>query len=152
MIKPFKHQLISGGFTAICLVLGVAQTMAQTLPPVETKPPTANYKPAVSGQTRAPGAQTKTKINVTIINHALKSPFGLRCLPDGRFIVTEKGGTMKILKADGSLNNSIAGLPAVAVGDQGGLLDVNFDSHFNKNRTLFWSYSEQVPEGFQLAV
>src|ERR1700748_2792387 len=149
MTKSIKSLFFPGAFTALCLGFAISQSAAQTLPPVETQSPTADYKPALPGQTRAPGAQTKTKLNVTVINHQLKSPFALRCLPDGRFIVTEKGGTMRILKADGSFDKNIEGLPAIATGGQGGLLDVNFDSSFARNRTMFWTYSEQVDEGYQ---
>ncbi|WP_114939102.1 PQQ-dependent sugar dehydrogenase [Mucilaginibacter endophyticus] len=130
----------------------IGRVNAQSLPPVETQKANSEYKPAFTGQTRIGGIQTKTKLNVTIINHQLKSPWALRCLPDGRFLITEKGGTMRILKADGSFDKNIEGLPAIAVGGQGGLLDVNFDSSFAKDRTLFWTYSEQVEGGFQLAV
>jgi glucose/arabinose dehydrogenase len=151
-MKTSIKQLFTGALALTGLVLASTQAGAQSLPPVETQSPTADYKPAFAGQTRAPGAQTKTKLDVKVINHDLKQPFSLRCLPDGRFIVTEKGGIMRILKADGSFDKEISGLPKVAVGGQGGLLDVNFDSKFAQNRTLFWTYSEQVPEGFQLAV
>lgn len=137
---------------ALCAGVFVTQVKAQSLPPVETQKPNSDYKPAFTGQTRIGGIQTKTKLSVTVINHQLKSPWALRCLPDGRFLITEKGGAMKILKADGSLDKDITGLPAIAIGGQGGLLDVNFDSSFTKNRTLFWTYSEQADGGFQLAV
>lgn len=148
MLKSSKYLLFVSS-----LFVFAARSVAQSLPPVETQSPTADYKPAFPGQTRAPGAQTKAKLNVTVLNHQLRSPFSLRCLPDGRFIVTEKGGTMRVLKADGSFDKNISGLPAVATGGQGGLLDVNFDASFEKNRTLFWTYSEQAQEGgFQLAV
>ncbi|WP_413670191.1 PQQ-dependent sugar dehydrogenase [Mucilaginibacter sp. Mucisp86] len=137
---------------ALCIGIFTGQVKAQSLPPVETQQPNSDYKSAFKGQTRISGTQTKTRLNVTVINHQLKSPWALRCLPDGRFLITEKGGAMKILKADGNLDKDITGLPAVAVGGQGGLLDVNFDSSFTKNRTLFWTYSEQADGGFQLAV
>jgi glucose/arabinose dehydrogenase len=134
------------------LGLFTAQAIAQQLPPVETQKPNSDYKSAVAGQTRAPGAQTKTKLSITLISHDLKLPFSLRCLPDGRFLVTEKRGSMRILKADGSNDKTIEGVPTVAFGGQGGLLDVNFDNAFAQNRTLFWCYSEQAQDGFQLAI
>ncbi|GGB01781.1 PQQ-dependent sugar dehydrogenase [Mucilaginibacter rubeus] len=152
MSKTIKPLLVTCAIASLCSFFDITQAVAQSLPPVETQSPTADYKPAFPGQTRAPGAQTKTKLSVNVINHELKQPFALRCLPDGRFLITEKGGTMRILKADGGLDKNIQGLPAVAVGGQGGLLDVNFDASFVKDRMLFWSYSEKVPEGFQLAV
>ncbi|MFC0515334.1 PQQ-dependent sugar dehydrogenase [Mucilaginibacter angelicae] len=137
---------------AIGLGTLVSRVNAQSLPAVETQKANSEYKPAFAGQTRIGAIQTKTKLSVNVINHQLKSPWALRCLPDGRFLITEKGGSMRILKADGSFDKDIEGLPAIAVGGQGGLLDVNFDSSFAKNRTLFWTYSEQVEGGFQLAV
>lgn len=149
-----KHFVKSALFAGITLGFAaiVQQSQAQNLPPVENQPPTADYKPAFAGQTRAPGAKTKTKLDVTIIARDLKQPFGLRCLPDGRFLVTEKGGTMLILKANGSLDKTIAGLPPVGAGGQGGLLDVNFDKNFTKNRTLFWTYSDKTPKGYETTV
>ncbi|PWK76015.1 glucose/arabinose dehydrogenase [Mucilaginibacter oryzae] len=147
---PVKNKIILMG--VLCTGAFMGQVKAQSLPPVETQKPNSDYKPAVAGQTRIGGTQTKTKLVVTVINKQLKSPWALRCLPDGRFLITEKGGTMKILKADGSFDKDITGLPAIAVGGQGGLLDVNFDSSFTKNRTLFFTYSEQADGGFQLAV
>jgi len=151
-MKLTKQLQAAGKLAAALLIFGCSTAVAQSLPPVETQAPTADFKPAFAGQTRAPGAQTKTKLVVTVINHDLKSPFSLRCLPDGRFIVTEKGGKMRILKADGSPDKDITGFPEVATGGQGGLLDVNFDAHFAKNRTLFWTYSEKASDGFELAV
>jgi glucose/arabinose dehydrogenase len=132
--------------------LNTSSVNAQALAPVETKKPNSDYKPAFTGQTRIAGLQTKASYAATVINKQLRQPFALRCLPDGRFLITEKGGAMKILKATGALDKNIAGLPAVIVGGQGGLLDVNFDRDFAKNRTLFWSYSEQAKDGFVLAV
>lgn len=152
MTQPTKSFAFRGMITGLSLCMWFAQSTAQTLPPVDTLPPTADYKPAFPGQTRAPGTKTQTPVTATVINHELKTPFALRCLPDGRFLITEKPGAMRILKADGTFDKNIEGLPKVAVGYQGGLLDVNFDVTFTKDRTLFWSYSEQVPEGYLLAV
>src|ERR1700743_3268875 len=151
--KSFSKKI---SLASVMVILGSfvisGQVHAQKLPPVETQKPNSDYKPAFPGQTRVPGSQTQTKLSVTVISHDLKLPFALRCLPDGRFLVTEKQGTMRILKADGSNDKTIAGVPPVAFGGQGGLLDVNFDNSFVKDRTLFWSYSEEAPGGFQLAV
>lgn len=151
MSKTIKS-LFTVSALAVGLMFKISPASAQNLPPVETQSPTADYKPAFPGQTRAPGAKTKADYNVTVINHELKFPFSLRVLPDGRFIVTEKGGTMRILKADGSFDKQIEGLPQVAFTGQGGLLDVNFDPSFAKNRTLFWTYSEKQTDGYILAV
>lgn len=64
--------------------------------PVETNPPNATYSPAFAGQTRAAGVQTPTSYQSTILTTALTSPWGITSLPDGRLLITEKAGTMRI--------------------------------------------------------
>jgi glucose/arabinose dehydrogenase len=120
--------------------------------PVETKAANSDYKPAFAGQTRAPGVKTKTAITAKVIASDLKSPWGLCVLPDGRFLISEKGGTMRILKADGQADKSITGLPAVVAQGQGGLLDVNIDPGFSTNRVVFWDYAEPGTDGYVLAI
>lgn len=123
-----------------------------TTAPVETKKPNSEYKPAFVGQTRAPGVKTQTPLSVTIINSDLKQPWGIHSLPDGRFLITQKGGTMLILKANGSADKQITGLPAVLAQGQGGLLDVNIDPEFATNRLIYWDYAEPTTDGALLAV
>ena len=123
-----------------------------TSPSVETKKPNTDYKPANPGQTRAPGVKTTTPIAVTVINSDLKQPWAICNLPDGRFLITEKTGTMRIVKADGSSDKKVTGLPAVVADGQGGLLDVNIDPQFATNRLIFWSFSQKTPGGNLLAV
>jgi glucose/arabinose dehydrogenase len=96
--------------------------------------------------------QTKTPLSVTVINSELKFPWALLCLPDGRFLVTEKSGALRILKATGQPDKNISGIPPVVFAGQGGLLDVNIDPDFTKNRTVFWDYAEQTDEGALLAI
>ena len=123
-----------------------------TKAPVETGQPNTNYKPAVDGQTRAPGVTTKTPLSITVLNSALDHPWSICPLPDGRFIVTEKTGTMQLLKADGTADKKITGLPKVVDKEQGGLLDVKVDPQFSSNRTIFWGFSDQTPTGTVLAI
>ena len=72
----------------------------------------------------------------------LQNPWALAFLPEGRFLVTERPGRMRVVAADGTLGAPLAGLPAVAAGGQGGLLDVVVDSDFARNRTLYFCFSE----------
>ncbi|RYU87343.1 PQQ-dependent sugar dehydrogenase [Mucilaginibacter terrigena] len=123
-----------------------------TLPPVETQTPNSTYKPAFKGQTRIGGVKTKTPVVVSIINSQLKNPWGIHVLPDGRFLVTEKAGTMRILKATGEFDKQIAGLPAILFRGQGGLLDVIIDPAFAANRMIYWGYAEQAEGGSLLAI
>jgi glucose/arabinose dehydrogenase len=72
----------------------------------------------------------------------LESPWGVGFLPGGRFVVTEKPGRIRIVAKDGKLGAPLAGLPPIAAGGQGGLLDVLVDTEFRSNRTLYFCFSE----------
>ncbi|KQT64169.1 MULTISPECIES: PQQ-dependent sugar dehydrogenase [unclassified Aureimonas] len=72
----------------------------------------------------------------------LDKPWAMEFLPDGSVIVTEKGGTMRLVSASGEVGEPIAGVPEVASGGQGGLLDVALDPGFAENRRLFFTWSE----------
>jgi glucose/arabinose dehydrogenase len=122
------------------------------LPPVETKPGFANYKPAFAGQTRIAGAKTTTPYKVEKIAGKLGNPFAIVAMPDGRLMVTLKSGTMEIHDKNGSLVKKIIGLPEVVYQGQGGLLDVAFDPNFTRNGLIYWSYSEKVEGGSATAV
>lgn len=76
------------------------------------------------------------------VAHGLVNPWGLAFLPDGRFLVTERPGRMRIVQPDGRLGPPLPGLPPVLAEGQGGLLDVALDPNFAQNRLVYWSYSE----------
>ena len=77
------------------------------------------------------------------LNSALSSPWGLAFLPDGRMLVTQKGGTMVVLSSDGaSVQATVSGLPAVVSDGQGGLMDVALDPDFATDPFVYWTYSE----------
>ncbi len=91
----------------------------------------------------------------TVLNASLASPWGLAFLPDGRMLVTQKGGTMVILSADGArVEATVSGLPAVVDAGQGGLLDVALDPDFDpqSNPWIYWSYAEAGSGGAGTAV
>ena len=77
----------------------------------------------------------------------LENPWGLAFLPGGRFLVTERPGRLRAISADGRLGPPMAGLPQIAAGGQGGLLDLITDSDFVRNRTVFFCFSEPGPGG-----
>jgi aldose sugar dehydrogenase len=72
---------------------------------------------------------------------ALNEPWGMEFLPDGRLLVTEKPGNLRIY-ADGKLSEPIGGVPKVAYREQGGLLDVAIDPDFARNGLVYLSYAE----------
>jgi glucose/arabinose dehydrogenase len=122
------------------------------LPPVETKSPNSDYKPAFSGQTRIGGAKTTTPYKVEKIAEKLGPPFAIVAMPDGRLMVTIKSGHMEIHDANGKLVKKITGLPDVVFSGQGGLLDVAFDPNFSRNKIMYWSYAEKYQQGTLTAV
>lgn len=74
----------------------------------------------------------------------LEHPWGLAFLPDGRMLVTERPGQLRIVGADGSLSAPLTGLPEIYDSGQGGLLDVILDPDFASNSTIYFSYSTPV--------
>jgi glucose/arabinose dehydrogenase len=71
---------------------------------------------------------------------------------DGRYLVTERAGRMRVVEADGRVGPALQGVPAVAAGGQGGLLDLVPDSSFATNRTLYFCFSEPGPGGNSTAL
>lgn len=128
------------------------KTTQSVLPPVETQPANTKYKPAFRGQTRVAGVKTKTPYNVTLLSKALERPWGIHTLPDGRFLVSQKLGTLCIVNTKGTVVKTITGLPEVVPDGQGGLLDVTIDPQFASNRMIYWDYSEPTTGGSVLAV
>jgi len=137
---------------AVCLLNLGALTTAFAQNPVETEKPTADFKPAFSGQTRIAGVKTSTAIDISIINEKLDRPWAISELPKGGFLITQKAGNMVILTADGKLSKTIEGLPKVDDSGQGGVLDVTLDPDFSKNRMIYWAYSEPQTKGVLLAI
>ena len=72
----------------------------------------------------------------------LQHPWAVAFLPQGRFLVTERAGRMRVVEANGKLGPPLSGLPRVAANGQGGLLDVIVDSGFSANRILYFCFSE----------
>jgi glucose/arabinose dehydrogenase len=111
--------------------------------PVETRPANApDQKPAFAGQTRAPLQAAGAAYAVETLAGGLDHPWGLALLPDGRILVTERAGRLRIVGADGKLSGAVTGLPAIDVRGQGGLLDVAIDPDFARNGLVYWTYAE----------
>lgn len=125
---------------------------ADTTKPVETKKANSDYLPAFTGQTRVKSVVTTTACKTDKLAEKLGRPWAVVPLPDGRLLITEKSGHMLILKADGALVKKITGLPAVDDRGQGGLLDVALDPDFNKNKMIYWSFSERTGNTNLMAV
>lgn len=84
---------------------------------------------------------------VETVATGLENPWGLAFLPDGRMLVTERPGRLRLVGGDGKLSGPISGVPNVVARGQGGLLDVVLDPDFAQNRYLYLSFAEPRANG-----
>jgi glucose/arabinose dehydrogenase len=92
------------------------------------------------------------KVRVVTFTSNLRYPWGLTFLPDGRLLVTERPGYMRIVERTGRLSEPLTGVPEVFDQGQGGLLDVALDPEFNTNHLVYISYAEMGDGGAGTAV
>jgi glucose/arabinose dehydrogenase len=95
-------------------------------------------------------ASAATRLKPVTVTHGLQNPWSLAFLPDlerdGRMLVTEKAGRLRLVGRDGKPGVSVDGVPRVDARGQGGLLDVVIDPKFADNRFVYLSYSEPAAE------
>ena len=126
-------------------------------PPVTPTGPEAGttaadgYAPAPRwpGQTRAPLPKTARPYEVQTVAEGFTAAFCVSFLPDGRMLVGERPGRIKIVGRDGKVSEPLDGLPTNLWARGQGLFEVRADRDFSKNRTLFLSYTV-LPDGAEL--
>lgn len=91
-------------------------------------------------------------LKVETIESGFRNPWGLAFLPDGRMLVTERPGRLRVIALDGSVSEALKGLPAVFAEGQGGLLDVAVGPDFADERWVYVSFSEPGEGGASTAV
>ena len=110
---------------------------------MNTRPANApDQKPAFAGQYRAPERKANVAFDVVTVAQGLENPWSLAFLPNGKMLVTERPGRLRVLGADGTLSAPVSGLPMVDTRGQGGLFDVALDPAFQKNGVIYWTYAE----------
>lgn len=82
------------------------------------------------------------ELSVETVASGLENPWGLAFLPDGRMLVTERPGRLRLVEKDGKLSRPINGVPSVVARGQGGLLGIALDPGFAQNRLVYFSFSE----------
>ncbi len=87
----------------------------------------------------------KHEVRAVTVAKGLQNPWGLTFLPDGRMLVTERPGRLRIVSPDGRIAAPIAGVPEVYARGQGGLLDVTLHPDFARNRLVYFTYAEPGP-------
>lgn len=106
-------------------------------------PPNArDQQPAFAQQTRAPVLPDTIPLVTTVIAGGLDRPWGIATLPEGGWLVTERGGQLRIISPQGAISAPITGLPKPRVAGQGGLLDVVISPNFATTPRIWWSYAE----------
>lgn len=99
--------------------------------------------PALGAQTDAPQPEQKSRVKAETFAAGLSHPWGMQFLPDGRILVTEKPGRLRIVGKDGKAGPAIGGVPEVFAKGQGGLLDVLLAKDFSEaGGDIYLSYSE----------
>ena len=81
-------------------------------------------------------------IRVVTVASGLENPWGMAFLPDGRILVTERPGRLRLVAKDGRLSPPLGNVPKVFDSGQGGLLDIALDPDFARNRLLYFTYAE----------
>lgn len=144
---------------------GAQASSSSSCVPLESRPANATgQKPTFSGQTRTCGVKSNVSFDVTVLAKGLDRPWAVEPLPNGDLLITEKPGRLRIVTAKGEVGQPIGGLlqvgsggvsaasgqgglPPITARGQGGLLDVALSPNFAKDRTIFWSFSEQREGG-----
>ena len=114
----------------VAFALGSALSCAQSQPPSGPAKHSPNPTPLTG------------VVRVDTVARGLQQPWGFAFLPDGRIIVTEKGGTLRIVDQKGSISSPLGGVPPVASSGQGGLLDVTLAPDFPQSKLVYLSFSE----------
>ncbi len=101
--------------------------------------------PAFPNQTRAPAPAPGAPFDLQVLATGLEHPWKIAFLPDGRMLVSERAGRLRIVGQDGALSEPIAGLPPLMTAAGEGLHDVTLDPDFAHNRLIYFSYFAPPP-------
>ena len=147
-----RRRLIAG-ISASLIIAAVGLGAQQAGAPVDARPANdPNQKPAVAGQTDAPARKSNVDFDIVQIAEGLQNPWSVAFLPDGKMLVTERPGRLRVVTADGKLSEPVTGLPELVAAGQGGLLDVVLDPAYQENRTVYVCYSQPKAEANNTAV
>jgi aldose sugar dehydrogenase len=92
------------------------------------------------------------RLKVETIAQGLEKPWGFAFLPDGKLLVTERPGRMRLVSREGKLSPPVANVPAVRASGQGGLHDIILDRDFASSRTIYFCYAEPASGGGRTAM
>ena len=128
------HRLASRTVFALVLLSGLTACQAQP----EAATPSTPAAPAPHPTRPSQLVQsTHGLLRVTEVARGLEHPWAVALLPDGRFLVTDRPGRLRYVRADGTLSEPIKGVPAAFAEGQGGRLDVGIAPDFATSRRLY---------------
>jgi glucose/arabinose dehydrogenase len=108
---------------------------------------------AVASQTTFVVSSEKHTFQVSTLVQGLRYPWSMAFLPDGRMLVTERDGQLRLIAQDYQIDpRPIAGLPDVVAKGQGGLFDVALHPDYAKNGWIYWSYNAPGQGGWGTAL
>ena len=112
----------------------------------------ASAQPSIAQVFRPSGAPAADNLTVEAVASGLNFPWAIAFLPDGRMLVTERAGRLRIIAQDGKASPPVSGVPQVFARNQGGLHDVILDRGFAKNGTIYFCFAAPVSGGGQTAM
>ncbi len=122
-------------FVGICgLSVAIGSMGACGMVKFGSGPNAPGQKPAFEGQTRVREEKLGVAFAMVTVAEGLRTPWGLAFLPDGKMLVTERPGSLRVVTSSGKLSEPVAGLPKVDARGQGGLLGIALDPDFTANR------------------
>jgi aldose sugar dehydrogenase len=125
------------------LAIGASACLFAQEAALNSRPPNGvGQNPAFPGQTRAPERKSNVAFDVVTVASGLQVPWGLAFLPDGRMLVTERPGRLRVVSKDGTLSPPVTGIPALDARGQGGLLDIALDPKYASNRLVYLGIAE----------
>jgi len=107
---------------------------------------------AVPAQAQPVFSSSAGNIAVDTVVSGISHPWALAFLPDGRLLITERPGRLRIASRDGKLSGTLAGLPSVFARGQGGLHDVILDRNFAENSIIYFCFADPVANGARTAL
>lgn len=140
-LRTLAYGALAGAHAAAGWPGGMRNAFAQT-PPADSSSRTSSAR-----RTDASPAP-----RVVPVASGLEHPWSLAFLPDGRMLVTERPGRLRVISLSGRLSAPMEGVPKVAARGQGGLLDIVLSPNFQRDSTVFLSYAEPVDGGARTAV
>jgi glucose/arabinose dehydrogenase len=114
-----------------CLNVGIVQAAAPSSPQPQSEP---------------------GPFQVSTVAEGFEHPWALALLPDGRMLITERAGRLRLIDKNGKASAPLRGLPKIEAGGQGGLLDLTLSPEFASDRLVYFSFSEPGDGGASTAV